>query len=474
MLLRSGIISFLAILLSGVAIAADAEEQGPLVGAVLKCPAIFLRQQKDPRISLHEEKLGGKQAVHAYLTLKEPQPYAFSLGWLTPSSGKEGPVCIDEFEQDLSLPGEKQPKGNKPDAHEIKGIDLVSDGKLHPALKEFEDAVKEPQSSARFYNNLAACLAALGEYDKADKQLELAQKMSPDLALAVSNQACLKLSMGKADEALAAARKALQMDPTLRSARFAAVKALLSLGQVDGALKVSEDTVKRWPGDSDAVILSGEALEAKGDWKAARTRYQKALLLLPNDTTVLLKIAAASQAIGDLDDAMKKARQVTGLMPNLAEGHLALGRYLEMNRDQRAAQLQYERALDLDPPIETKVAVFGPYLRVLIAMAKMDEADKLSRKWLKDNQDNADCHFNRAWIAAQLPKPQQKAEAIDEYRKALALQKDLVQAHYNLALLLVNAGKTTEAASELKAFIQQAPHDPDIANARKLLAQLGK
>ncbi len=65
-----------------------------------------------------------------------------------------------------------------------------------------------------------------------------------------------------------------------------------------------------------------------------------------------------------------------------------------------------------------------------------------------------------------------KAEAIDEYKKALDLNPDLTQARYNLALLLINSGQNQSAVLELKAFIKQSPDDSDAPKARELVKRL--
>lgn len=445
----------------------------PLVLEVSRCPAVMLRQQKDPRIKLKEESAGKEQVVQMLLSA-QGSAYTISLGWFTAARKGAEIVCTDEMGQTLPLPGENATRLDKACWHEIRGFDLISDGKPRAALKEFEEAVRQPAGNARLYNNLGACLAMLGQYDAARKQLDLACKMKPDLSIALANQAWLALDGGNCEEALAQSRKALQLDADLLAARQAAVQAQLKLKLYDGAFAVSEDTLKRWPGDWRAVLLSGDALAAKGDFRAARNRYQKVLLLLPNDADVLLKLASASAQLGDLDDALKRSRQAAVLAPESADGHLALGRYLEMNREERAAQVQLERTLELDPPLAVKEATFGPLLRVLATLNKLDEADKLSRKWAQAYANSASCHYNRAWVASQLKGTDRASEAIQEYRKALALDKSLVSAHYNLALLLVKQGQSNEACQELERFIKLAPLDPDLPNARKLLAQISK
>ncbi len=447
----------------------------PVSVRAAKCLPVFLRQQKDPRLCLHDELLDKRDVLHIYLTLAdEPFAYTFSLGYFTFSEGSKEPGLIDEHEQLLPVPGAKATHFDKSDLHEVKGFDLVSAGKVQQALKEFASAVKQPQSNPRLYSNLGACLAQLGQFADAGKQLDLAIKMKPDYAVALANKSWLCLATGRAVEAATVAQAALRIDPDLRAARFAAIKAQLDLGQPAGAHEVSENTVLRWPGDPYAIKYSGDVLAAAGNFKLAKARYQKALLLMPNNPQLLLEIAQAAAVQGDLDDALKRARQATTVAPDNPAGHLALGRYLEMNRENRAAQIQYERALDLNPSLTLNVSIYGPLLRVLVAGNKLDDADKLSRKWVAGSPDCGDCHYNRAWIAAQLPGPKHTVEAIDEYKKAIAIKADLTSAHYNVALLLVKQEKESEAARELKLFIQLAPKDPDIGNARKLLEKLGK
>lgn len=474
MSLKKAAILFLAVCAATAIIPGAQGADSELVKQVSGCPAAFLRQQRDPRFVLHEEKLGKEHVVHILLTLSDqPQAYTFTLGWFTAGQDKKGAVLLNEHQQPAPLPGEK-PRGlSKAEIKEFRGIDLLSDRKPEDALKEFADAVRDPQGSPQMYNNLGACQALLGQFENARKQLDLAIKMRPEYAVAVANKAWLEQATGRMDDSLADAESALRLDPELRTARFAAVKALIGLSRLKEALQVSEDTVKRWPSDPPSVMMSGDALASSGDYKSARARYQKALLIMPNDPRILLKIAEAAQAVGDLDDALKRARQATVVASDSPEAHLALGRYLEMNRDNRAAQLQFERALDLNPPPAMKLAIYGPALRVLTAIGKMEEADKLSAKWLAASPGEAECHYNRAWIASQLSGPKHAAEAVDEYRKAMALNNGLVQAHYNLALVLVKQGKLSEAASELKSFIKLSPQDPDVANAQKLLVQLG-
>jgi len=438
---------------------------------------ISYRMQRDHRLVLHPERYGEDNAHHVYLTVADQAaPYSFSLGWFVIVHARDGDAVLDEFGERLPMPGEKPQRAgfNPADLHAIRGFDFVSAGELKKASSEFEAATREGDQCARAHSNLGACLALSGQLGKAQTELGLAIKLKPDYALAYANRAWLALALKQPDLALADAQKALALQADLKPARLAAGRACLDRGMVAEGRALLEQTADHWSADPKALMLAGDALLAQGDLKGAWQRYRKAQLFAPNDTQLLLKLAHVAERQGNLDEALARARAATKACPQDVAGHVALGRYLEMNREPRIASIQFERALELSNTPDERLLVYGPFLRVLRTMNQLEEADKLSRRWLSENPQSADCHYNRAWIVSQLPGPERKSEAVQEYRKALALNPGLVQIHYNLGLILANQGKDGEAAEELHSFVDKAPQDPDVRQARELLSRIGK
>ncbi len=448
-----------------------------LLSKVSMSPAIMIRQQRDHRVSLHREQMGSDQSVHVYTSLSDYEaPFSFSLGWFVMVQGRDGDACLDEFGERVPMPGAKPERSgfNKAELLAVRGFDYVGAGNMKDATSAFEAGAKHFSQNAKVRNNLGACLAATGQYGQAQKEFDAAIKLKPDYALAYANRAWLSLLLDQPKLALVDLEKALGMQGDLKPAVLGAVRTYLYFGNTQQARVLGERAFIRWPDDVQSCILAGDAHLAAGDARSARTRYQKALVFGPNNPRVLLKLAGTAERLGDLDDAIRRARGATQISPDDAETHLVLGKYLELNRNVRAAQVQYERALEVDPSPAVRQAVYGPLLRVLMKTSKRDEADKLSKRWLSEHPQNAECRYNRAWVTSQLSGKNNKLEAIDEYRKALALNPELVQAHYNLAILLVDQGKNDEAARELRSFIEKSPNDPDCKSARDLLAKLGQ
>jgi predicted Zn-dependent protease len=113
----------------------------------------------------------------------------------------------------------------------------------------------------------------------------------------------------------------------------------------------------------------------------------------------------------------------------------------------------------------------GAILRILISTDKMPIADEFSKKWIKQYPDDAAAHYNRAWLASQIEGGSVQ-ECIDGYRKAIELDPSLKSVHYNLGLVLLKAGKNTDALRELRAFVKALPEDSDSASARELIKKL--
>lgn len=510
-----------------------AAENDDLIKQVMSAPPIRLRLERDHRISCGKAVLNNEETVHVYLTHSDKTiPYVMSLGWfvMVKSSGnpedkpkantsllkpmklanpmnlnplkllklgktqepKEpvvnpiallaptndsiyGPnmVCIDEFGERLPAPFEKPGRSgfNSADWHALRGFDALASGELKDALEEMQTAVKEAPASARFHNNFAVALALSGRLEEAQREVTQALKINADYSAALANRSWIAYACKQYDLSLADAMKASEIDERLLSCRIATARNLLAMGKVKEAKELSQILKQRWGTELQILALAADVeLEAK-DYQTARQTLKKLALLNGGNPDILLKLAYVSAQVGDLDEALKRAREATVVAPEDIQSHISLGHYLEDNRDYKGAYLQYERAMDLKPPLATLRSLRGPYLRSLLHVNEYAKAEQLSLAWTKEDPNDADVHYNRAWVLGQLPN-KKETEAIACYQRALALNAKLVSAHYNLALLFVKQGNRQQALNELHAFIEAAPDDPDVASAKELVVKL--
>lgn len=224
--------------------------------------------------------------------------------------------------------------------------------------------------------------------------------------------------------------------------------------------------------------IADKELES-GHFKEACKIYSLVLATHPTDVTTLLKAAKAYEGAGDLDEAIAKARSATRFGADNADAHLTLGHLLDINRDERAAILQFEVVLELKSvSAEKRKVAYGPLLRLLKHESEMVKLLKVARQGARDLPQDPDSHYNLAWALSQMPniKPKDytkiQLEAIAEYRRSIALGEKQANVHYNLAVLLAAAEENIEARKELATFLELAPEAKETAGAKELAAKL--
>jgi tetratricopeptide (TPR) repeat protein len=436
-----------------------------------------IRLAKNKHIGFRKE--GDK--LQACISLSDlATPYVVTLGWFTRKKQSGVPETdleqefTDELGEAIPMPGFKLKKAGLDDAdrHALMAFDTIADGDVLGSLGDLKNALKQAPSSPRLHNNLGVVLALSGKEGQALQEFNEAIKEKPDYAIAIANRGWLELSMSQPEAALKDGEDALKAASNLHAAERLIVRSFLRLNQPKDAMNMLDILRQGWAGDYQDQLLLGETQLANKEYAQAKETLTRLSLSHPHDLELELITAKAMEQAGDLDNAIKKAREATGNFPDSASAHLALGRYLEMNRDYKAALLQYERVLELKPSESLKASLYGPYLRTLVNLNELPEADKLSKKWAQENAERADCHFNRAWVLTRLNSEDRLTEAVSEYRKAIASDPKQTSVHYNLALLLHKLKRNEEARFELEHFVKSAPDDPDANQARQLLSKL--
>ena len=505
----------------GAAFASAPEEaaEKKLVGSI---SSIRQRVEKDHRVRLVEDKHKGKSRIHCYLvTANQTLPYVISLGWLRTTDSvlkstepkKKKHHLIPRVK--LHLPG--RTKANEPDDINLKSknllesarqsapplnvvdennfiipsltespldssrkvdilyltaFDALIEKKMDKAEKLLASVLDQCPEDAKFQNSYAVVLALRGDYKEAGKHIDKAIALNGSYSFAITNRALLELARGRSKEALKAADQALALKPDFLPAKLAKARALLDTGQKEEALTMARELKQLYSADWQTMLLLADAELATKNYKEARETLARLTVLSPNNSDLLLKLAHAEEQLGDLDAAMKNARKSTQAGAQDPRTHIALGDYLKDNRDEKAALLQYERALDLKPASAFKKRAMGSILSIYVGQNKLEEAYEISGQWVDKNQDEAFCHFNHAWIASQLDGTEYRDTAIEEYKTAIELDKSLASARYNLALLLLKGGRNEEALAQLKTFVKDSPDDKDVPQAKELLEKL--
>lgn len=463
---------------------ADAESIAKDIAVVLKSDPIKFRLAKTHQIHASEQIPQGdaERTIHVYMTISNhANPFVVSLGNFVVLRNKKGETkVLDEFGEKIPMPYAKPERVDfhKGDLQSIKAFDMITEGKYFKAVKEIDGALKLAPNSYRLHNNRGVLMAMMAKPDEAIAEFNEAIKLNASCAAAYTNRGWIEVGHGKHEAAVEDANLALKYEPKMNSARLCLVKAHLEGGNKEDAAALLEKSGLAKKNDSRSLKLHAETLISNKDYKEARLVLRKLITIAPNDADAVLQLAYVCDMVGDLDEAVGRARQAVTLAPENPGVREILGRYLEKARDNEAAAVQYEAALDMlreKPPKDHQkkaLAIEGALIRTIMQMNDFKRAETWASAMTRQFPTSAKAHYNRAWLLSQGPEDYHIKEAITEYDVALKLEPSLNQTHYNLALLSIKTGDKERAESELKMFIELAPDDPDNASAKSMLAKL--
>jgi len=100
---------------------------------------------------------------------------------------------------------------------------------------------------------------------------------------------------------------------------------------------------------SAELFAQAAELAITGNYAEAASVYRNALSKAPSNVSERITYANLLRDTGDLDGAIAALRDGAKADDKNAELHVRLGEMLEINGDEKAARLHYQRAMKLDP-----------------------------------------------------------------------------------------------------------------------------
>ena len=190
-------------------------------------------------------------------------------------------------------------------------------------------------------------------------------------------------------------------------------------GEDDAAIDSFTRAVDINPAHTPSLTARAEALRRAGERKKARKDYQEVLERKPNDVQAYARMASLLREMGENEDALDLLREALRAVGGRAPIYVELGLvYLAQGRDD-LAELVLTKAAALDEK--------NPIIWNALAMVAMERG--------KDQ------------------------EAFERFDKASGLAPDYLDARYNVASLLIDAGDYARARTELEAVVSKRPDD---------------
>jgi tetratricopeptide (TPR) repeat protein len=225
-------------------------------------------------------------------------------------------------------------------------------------------------------------------------------------------------------------------------------QALYETGDAKRASDELQQAIRLEPNNPDWYFQLGLVYLKHHTPDLAKVVFEHGLVRLPNSAWLWLGLGLSQNFGDDIAGAQKSVRKALLLDPGLVEGYIVLGDILESESHLSEAKDVFIQAIEKKPNL-----YIGYYYCGKVALeageSQTQKALTFFTKAVDLDPDFAEGHFEKARALEQSGKVQ---EAMAEYKKSLAIDSSLSQAHYRLALVYRKLGQTRAANDELALF----------------------
>ena len=384
----------------------------------------------------------------------------------------------------------QQREEQKVEALTRQGMIAADANDLKKAERHFAAAAALAPSDPSTRNNYGAILMRLGRTAEARTQFEASLKLNPDQPNALTNLGQLYFERGQPDDlrmALTLFQRATKITSdsqvshalvttylklaqvlmkediraagrTLESAVANGLEdariyaALADVYQADGrfenAIPAMRLAIQRDPQNEIYHFRYGLLLIDSSAPAAGILRLQEALKQLPNSARLWLALGIAQLTLGQNVEAESSFKRSLALDPKLVPALAYLGvTYSERGQQEKAIDF-YEQAITLNPRLASL------YYLVADTVLKTSAADTTrAEKYLKraTELDPTLAAAYLAWGKFHV-RASRYSEAAPLFERAVSLQPELLEAHYQLSQVLMKLKRRDEANRELAIF----------------------
>jgi tetratricopeptide (TPR) repeat protein len=271
------------------------------------------------------------------------------------------------------------------------------------------------------------------------EEARLGPHPSPPLALKLGNAF---LSLGLLGEAERNAQRALSLAPDC-------VACYQTLAQIADRHDNSEKALaylvaarKRAPEDPEVLFEFGKVCLERNLVDDAFSALSKAVELQPDNDSYVYALGSANVGGGHLPDALALFQRLLQKHPLDASLTYAIGAVYYLQAKYGEAEASLKESLAVQP---NQVAASYYLALTYDAIGDDDRAIPVFRELLKSNPQHAPSYVKLGGI---LLRAHQYEDAQQNLERAIALDPDSVEAHYQLGLLLRRLGKPAESDGE--------------------------
>lgn len=281
---------------------------------------------------------------------------------------------------------------------------------------------------------------------------------------------------------LEAIRMVESYNPGLPEATFLRGHVALGMHQLDKARQAFEEVLRSYPRYEAAWHSLGDVAYASGSYRHAITDYRKEIAINPTPQT-WLNIGNAYRMLEMPDSALIAFKAATLLSQEYAPAYHARAEVQEQLGEFQEALRQARRALDLQPDNPSYQYLVGA---LLFELEQIPEAEAILRRAVEGRSWDYSTLYTLGRVLQRLGKEDEAAEVLEKANEArendarlrtatreATQHGDSARAHVALAEEFVRTGRLEEALERYRRAVALTPNDLTIHQniASILLAQ---
>jgi tetratricopeptide (TPR) repeat protein len=311
-----------------------------------------------------------------------------------------------------------------------------SSGHIDEAVQKFQEIVRLDPTLAAAYNNLGRLYYQHGRLQEAVQPLQRASQIDPKLEPPRALLGFVFFQLENYPEAHRELKEAVRLNPSDSTARLFLARTLVQLNDLDGALKILTQLQHQDPRNSEVLFTLGNLYStlAEATFGKIQTQDPNSYLL----EVVLGKVAEIRQVYTDAAEHYKRAIERAPDVPDL---YYRYAHALWAAGDSNGALRAYNQALERNP---YDYRAQWESARIMLS-DNPREALRRASQALEHKPGIAEAQTIRGRALLALEKPN---DAIDAFKKAIALDPEDPAIHFQLARAYRQAGLTQEAQNE--------------------------
>jgi tetratricopeptide (TPR) repeat protein len=186
----------------------------------------------------------------------------------------------------------------------------------------------------------------------------------------------------------------------------------------------------------------------------------------PKKTVKEFKKGVDADREGKTDEAIEHYEKALSYSPEFYPAHNNLGSAYLSRKNFEAAQSQFEATLKVN---QNDAQAYFNLANVLLLTQRYDDAAREIEEGLQRRPDSAFGHFLQGLMYSHTGRPELAEKSL---RSALELDPKMSQVYLQLVNLYLQQKRTSDAISELEAYLKAFPDSPFSPKARDLLKRL--